>query len=143
LSAVLVDSNVLLDVRTADQEWREWSEMALAACADRGPLSIDPIIHAEISMGFSRAEELDEALPPSVFRRLPLPWEAAFLAGKAFLRYRRQGGARSAPLPDFYIGAHAVVSGLRLLTRDGSRYRTYFPSLDLIAPDHEGRGRAR
>lgn len=139
MSAVLVDSVVLLDVLTDDEEWGEWSEMALAACADRGPLAIDPIVHAEVSVAFSRTEELEEALPASVFRRLPLPWEAAFLAGKAFLRYRRRGGTKRAPLPCFYIGAHAAVSGLRLLTRDGSWYRSYFPSLDLIAPTDEGR----
>jgi len=97
-------------------------------------LVINPIIYAEVSMGFERIEELDEALPADSFRRDPLPWEAAFLAGKCFLAYRRRGGARRSPLPDFYIGAHAAVTGLPLLTRDARRYRTYFPHLHLLAP---------
>lgn len=100
-------------------------------------LVINPIIYAELSVGFERIEELDEVLPADSFRRDPLPWEAAFLAGKCFLAYRRQGGSRRSPLPDFYIGAHAAVMGLPLLTRDARRYRTYFPSLRLLAPDEE------
>lgn len=134
MSRVLVDSNVLLDVMTESAEWFEWSADALARCADAGELAIDPIIYAEISIRFERIEELEEALAPGRFLRLALPWEAAFLAGKCFVAYRRRGGARRSPLPDFYIGAHAAVSGLALLTRDAGRYRTFFPGLQLIAP---------
>ncbi|HET8662000.1 MAG TPA: type II toxin-antitoxin system VapC family toxin [Micromonosporaceae bacterium] len=130
----LVDSNVLLDVATADPQWSQWSAVALAAAANEGHLVINAIIYAEVSVGFSTVEELDDALPPEVFIRAPLPYEAGFLAGKAFLAYRRRGGAKTAPLPDFYVGAHAAVAGHRLLTRDARRYRTYFPTLDLIAP---------
>jgi predicted nucleic acid-binding protein len=131
---ILVDSNVLLDVLTDDPRWSPWSADALAEQAERDVLTINPIIYAEVSLGFVRIEELDAALPAPTFHRLALPWEAAFLAGKCFLTYRKRGGSRSAPLPDFYIGAHASVSGMRLLTRDAARYRTYFPKLRLIAP---------
>ena len=130
----LVDSNVLLDVLTEDPSWLVWSSQALATCADQGPLAVNPLIYAEVSIGFDRIEELDEALDAAVFQRRPLPWEAAFLAGKSFLQYRRRGGARSSTLPDFYIGAHALVEGLTLVTRDATRYRTYFPRLPLVAP---------
>jgi hypothetical protein len=111
----------------------------LARCAEGGMLVINPIIYAEISIGFERIEELDEVLPADSFRRDPLPWEAAFLAGKCFLEYRRRGGSRRSPLPDFYIGAHAAVAGLPLLTRDARRYRTYFPHLDLLVPTEQER----
>jgi len=131
---VLVDSNVLLDVLTEDPTWSGWSAEALARAAEREPLAIDPVIYAEVSIGFERIEDLESAIPAARFHRLALPWEAAFLAGKCFIAYRRRGGSRRSPLPDFYIGAHASVSGLRLLTRDGARYRTYFPKLRLIAP---------
>jgi len=131
---VLVDSNVILDVATDDPTWGGWSREALAAAADSEVLVINPIVFAEVSVGFERVEDLEEALPPDLYRRDPLSYEAAFLAGKSFITYRRRGGKRSAPLPDFYIGAHAAVAGFRLLTRDGRRYRTYFPSLPLIAP---------
>ncbi|MES1244993.1 MAG: type II toxin-antitoxin system VapC family toxin [Acidobacteriota bacterium] len=137
MSGVLVDANVILDVATEDPLWSEWSATMLARCADSGLLIINPIIYAEVSVGFDRIEELDEVLPADAFRRDPLPWEAAFLAGKCFLAYRRRGGARRSPLPDFYIGAHAAVKGLPLLTRDPRRYRTYFPHLSLLAPDEE------
>ena len=130
----LVDSNVLLDILTEDPRWSAWSAATLAEHADREVLAINPIIYAEVSIGFERIEALDEALPPSTFHRLALPWEAAFLAGKCFLAYRKRGGVRAAPLPDFYVGAHASVSGMTLLTRDAARYRTYFPKLQLIAP---------
>lgn len=134
MSGVLVDSNVLLDVVTEDRKWLRWSSDALARCAEEAILLINPIVYAEVSIGFPRIEDLESALPPEYFQSAPLPWEAAFLAGKSFLRYRRRGGARRSPLPDFYIGAHAAVSGLSLLTRDPARYRTYFPRLRLIAP---------
>ena len=131
---VLVDANVLLDVLTDDPVWASRSSAALARVADEARLAINPIVYAEVSIGFDRIEELDEALPADTFARLPLPWSAAFLAGKCFLRYRRSGGERRSPLPDFYIGAHAAVEGLPLLTRDEGRYRTYLPRLDLITP---------
>jgi predicted nucleic acid-binding protein len=130
----LVDSNVLLDVLTNDPRWFVWSAGALATQADRDVLAINPIIYAEVSIGFMRIEELDNALPTAAFHRLPLPWEAAFLAGKCFVAYRKRSGTRSSPLSDFYIGAHASVSQMTLLTRDAARYRTYFPRLHLIAP---------
>lgn len=134
MSAVLVDTDVLLDVLTEDPNWFDWSARQLQDCAARGPLCINPVIYAEVSVGFERIEELDEALPPADFERLPLPWEAAFLAGKAFLRYRHAKGARRSPLSDFFIGAHAAIARLPLLTRDARRYRTYYPSLELICP---------
>jgi predicted nucleic acid-binding protein len=130
----LVDTNVLLDVLTEDPTWLPWSLGALATAAEAGPIYLNPVIYAEVSMRFSRIEDLDEALPPQDFRRLDLPWAAAFLAGKAFLAYRRQGGSRTSPLPDFFIGAHAAVADLALLTRDPTRYRTYFPQVELVAP---------
>jgi predicted nucleic acid-binding protein len=134
MAGVLVDSNVLLDVLTEDPTWLEWSSAALAESAETEVLIINPLIYAEASVRFDRIEELDAALPPSLFRRDGLPWEAGFLAGKCFRAYRRGGGTRRSPLPDFYVGAHAAIRGHILLTRDGTRYRTYFPSLELIAP---------
>lgn len=134
MAGFLVDSNVLLDVLTEDPSWFEWSSSALARCAEEGPLAVNPLVYAEVSIGFERIEDLDEALDSAGFQRLALPWEAAFLAGKCFLRYRRGGGVRSSTLPDFYIGAHALVEGRTLLTRDAARYRTYFPRLALVAP---------
>lgn len=130
----LVDSNVILDVTTNDETWFDWSAEALSRAADESNLAINPIIYAEVSIGYRTIEEVEDLLSAADFRRLELPYEAAFLAGKAFLSYRRHGGSRTAPLPDFYIGAHAAVAGLRLLTRDARRYRTYFPTLTLIAP---------
>lgn len=130
----LVDSNVLLDILTEDPTWMAWSLDALAHAAETGPLYINPIIYAEVSVRFSRVEDLDDALPPADFRRLDLPWAAAFLAGKAFLAYRRKGGRRTSTLPDLYIGAHAAVGQLGLLTRDQGRFRTYFPSVELTSP---------
>ncbi len=134
MAPTLVDSNVLLDVITEDAEWFDWSAAALSAAASRTPLVINPIVYAEVSAGFERIEDVEEALPPSYYRRVPLPWEAAFLAGRCFVRYRRRGGPRRSPMPDFYIGAHAAVDGLTLLTRDPKRYRAYFPGLRLLAP---------
>jgi hypothetical protein len=96
---------------------------------------INAPIYAEVSIGYERIEDLEEAIPRTTFRREPLPYEATFLAGKAFLKYRRRGGQRTSPLPDFYIGAHAAVAGFRILTRDARRYRTYFPTVDLISPE--------
>jgi len=133
MGGTLVDSNVLLDLFTADPVWLEWSETQLADALDRGPTLINPIVYAEISISFERIEELEQALPPELERE-PLPWEAAFLAGKCFVEYRRRGGEKRSPLPDFYIGAHAAVTGRTLLTRDPSRYRSLFPRLALISP---------
>ena len=130
----LVDTNVLLDVITEDESWFEWSSSALARAAEDGPLFINPIIYAEVSVRFSRIEDVEDALPSSDYGRLALPWESAFLAGKAFLHYRRNGGTGSSTLPDFFIGAHAAVAGLQLLTRDANRYRTYFPTVQLTSP---------
>jgi predicted nucleic acid-binding protein len=129
-----VDSNVILDVATEDPQWGEWSAEQLEKLADATILVINPIIYAEVSIGFERIEELEHVLASDLFHREALPWEAGFLAGKAFLSYRRRGGIRQAPLPDFYIGAHAAICSYRLLTRDRSRYPTYFPTLDIISP---------
>lgn len=131
---ILVDSNVLIDVRTRDRRWFDWSASQLAAAADRSELAINPIIFAELSIDAEAIEAFDEELPAHLYRRLVLPYEAAFLAGRAFLSYRRRGGRRRSPLPDFFIGAHAAVSRLTLLTRDARRYRTYFPTVELISP---------
>lgn len=135
MSFVLVDSNVLLDVMTEDPSWFVWSSNAIEEAAESSRLVINPVIYAESSVRFSRIEDLDAALPTALFGREPIPYEAAFLAGKAYSRYRRLGGTRRSPLPDFFIGAHAAVAGYRLLTRDAARYRSYYPTIPLIAPD--------
>ena len=134
MKPTLVDSDILLDVATDDPTWADWSSRALEAAANESPLAINALIYAEVSIGFERIEQLEQAIPSNTFRREPLPYEAAFLAGKAFLKYRRRGGQRTSPLPDFYIGAHAAVSGFRILTRDPRRYGTYFPTVDIISP---------
>jgi predicted nucleic acid-binding protein len=132
---VLVDSNVLLDLMTEDPSWLVWSSKAIEEAAERSRLLINPVIYAEVSVRYSRIEDLDAALPTALFEREAIPYEAAFLAGKVYLRYRRLGGARRSPFPDFFIGAHAAVAGYQLLTRDAARYRAYYPTLPLIAPD--------
>ena len=134
-TATIVDSNILLDLFTRDEKWLAWSGQALQTASDTGPLVINPIIYSEVSVQFSRMEELDELLSPDDFIRAPLPWSASFLAGKCFTEYRKRGGAKRSPLPDFYIGAHAAVQKYRLLTRDAKRFRTYFPTVELIAPE--------
>jgi len=134
LTAVLVDSNVLIDLLNEDGHWYAWSASSIARIADRSRLVINPIIYGEISVHAPTIEELDDALPADLFAREALPYEAAFLAGKAFLAYRRRGGTKTSPLPDFFIGAHAAVAGYTVLTRDATRYRSYFPGLALIAP---------
>lgn len=134
MTDTLVDSNVILDIVTEDPQWFNWSAQMLATYAEQGNLIINPIIYAEVSIGFDQVESLEAALPTEFFRRELLPYEAAFLAGRCFLEYRRRGGQRRSPLPDFYIGAHAVTAGLPLLTRDNSRYQTYFPAIRLISP---------
>jgi predicted nucleic acid-binding protein len=135
MTGVLVDSNVILDVLTEDETWGEWSSGQIERLGDEITLIINPLIYAEVSVRFTAIEELDDALSEISFRREALPYTAAFLAGKQHLAYRRRGGARSLPLPDFFIGAHAAVAEYRLLTRDIGRYRTYFPTVGLIAPD--------
>jgi len=136
MAAILVDSNVLLDVLGNANAWTDWSAGALEAAGNTGRLIINPVIYGEVLVRFSSMEALDEALPESIFVRERMPFAAAFLAGKAFLSYRRRGGVRQSLLPDFLIGAHAAVLGYRLLTRDARRYRTYFPRIDLLAPEN-------
>ena len=131
---VLVDSNILLDVLTEDRTWFAWSSEKLAECAETNDLCINPIIYSEVSIGFKKIEELEEVLPKDYFKYLHLPYEAAFLAGKCFLKYRKARGNKRSPLPDFFIGAHAAVNGMTLLTRDMGRYHTYFPGLQIICP---------
>jgi len=135
LAASIVDSNVLLDVITEDPQWFQWSAAAIEEAAESSRLLINPVIYAEISVRFPTIEGLEAALPKGLLGREPIPYDAAFLAGKCFLQYRRRGGARSSTLPDFFIGAHAAVAGYRLITRDASQYRTYFPKLVLVAPE--------
>jgi hypothetical protein len=132
--ATLADSCVLLDVITGDEQWADWSAGQIAVAMDAGRVVINPLIYAEVSVGYETVEELDELLPASDYEREPLPYLAGFAAGKAFLRYRRGGGDKRSPMPDFYIGAHAAVAGYQLLTRDVRRYRMYFPTIDIIAP---------
>jgi predicted nucleic acid-binding protein len=134
VEATLVDSNVLLDYFDPDSEWFDWSAAMLSSAASRGRTVINPIIYAEVSVGFARIEDVETALPRQFFVRADLPWEAGFLAGRIFREYRRKGGLRRSPLPDFFIGAHATIAGLTLLTRDARRYRAYFPKLKIIAP---------
>ncbi len=134
MSRVLVDANILIDIATDDPNWAKWSADALEHAGRGRQLVINPLIYAEVSVAFSRIEDLDQLLPSGLFQREDLPWEAGFLAGKAYLGYRRRGGARTSPLPDFYIGAHAAVRDYALLTRDAARYATYFPTVQLITP---------
>ncbi len=131
----LIDSNVMLDVATRDPVWSSWSGSTLQRLADQGTLAINVIIYAELSVGYSSPDVLDDILSRMEVRREDLPWDAAFLAGKAFVGYRRRGGEKRSPMPDFFIGAHAACSGLVLVTRDAARYRTYFPNIELISPD--------
>jgi predicted nucleic acid-binding protein len=133
-AAVLVDSNIILDLASEDDEWLDWSASALERAASSYRLVINPIIYAEVSTRFDRVEDVDALAPAAYFERRALPWDAGFLAAKCFVTYRKRGGTRRSPLPDFYIGAHAAVEGLTLLTRDPKRYRDYFPKLRLIAP---------
>jgi predicted nucleic acid-binding protein len=135
VSATLVDSNVLIDVLSRDPEWVEWSGPAIRRVGATGPFVINEAIYAEVSVRYTRIEVLERELPADYFQREHTPWPAAFLAGKAFAEYRRRGGRRRSPLPDFFIGAHAAIAGLRLLTRDPGRYRSYFPTVELIAPE--------
>ena len=129
----LVDTSVLLDV-VAPSEWRDWSEQQLIEASERGPVAINQIISAELAAGFASKDGFERTLQGVGLVRLNLPWAAAWLASRAFVAYRNQGGTRSAPLPDFFIGAHAEAAGLVLLTRDPARIRAYFPAVELIAP---------
>lgn len=131
----LVDTNVLLDLVTDDPVWADWSLAQLEAASLRGPLSINDVVYAELAVRYDRVEALDRFLEAAGIAIATMPRAALFLAGKVFVQYRKAGGARTAVLPDFFIGAHAAVDQLPLLTRDVGRYRTYFPSLQLIAPD--------
>jgi predicted nucleic acid-binding protein len=139
MNSVLVDSNVILDVFEEDPRWVDWSESLLDQYSGTHTLSINPIIYAEVSIGFERLEELEEALTGCGFEMLEIPKQALFRAGKAFLEYRKRGGSKTSPLPDFFIGAHAEFSGLPLLTRDPARYTTYFPTVTVISPE-DGEG---
>ncbi len=132
-----MDSNILLDIATNDPAWSDWSGSALAECTEHATLVINPIIYAEVSIGYKTIEGLNAALPSNLYQRNPLPWEAGFLAGKCFLTYRRRGGTRSTPMPDFYIGAHAAIEQLALLTRDVNRFQTYFPKVEILGPSKD------
>ena len=135
MTATLVDTNVLLDLVTDDPAWSAWSVAQLDAAAVNGPLVIDGVVYAELSVRFATIEGLDAVVAEAGIVLAEIPREALFLAGKAFQRYRAAGGARTSVLPDFFVGAHAAVAGFRLLTRDARRFRTYFPTVDLVAPD--------
>lgn len=135
MAATLIDSNVLIDVLSESPEWSAWSAAAIREAGAVGPLVINEMIYAEVSSRYSRIELLEADLPVDYYQRERMPWSVAYLAGRVFVEYRRRGGPRRSPLPDFFIGAHAAIAGLRLLTRDASRYRTYFPTVELIAPN--------
>lgn len=135
MTATLIDSNVLIDVLVGNPAWSDWSDRALVDALEDGVVFVNQVVYSEISIGFPSIEECEWALDAQGIERIPLPWPAAFLAGRAFLDHRRRGGPKRSPLPDFFIGAHAAVEGRRLLTRDASRYRTYFPSIELITPE--------
>lgn len=134
MRATLVDTNVLVDYLDEDSEWFSWSADMLTDAAETGSVVVNPIIYAEIAVAFDSIEDVENALPLEYFVRAPIPWEAAFLAGKAFEQYRRRGGTQTSPLPDFFIGAHAAVTGMTLLTRNARHFRAYFPKLTIIAP---------
>jgi hypothetical protein len=134
MRGILVDSNIILDVFLDDPNWAEWSESKLEKFSALTKLYINPIVYSEISIGFKRIEELESVLNRAGFQMLDIPKEALFLAGKVFLKYRKNRGAKRSPLPDFYIGAHAAILEMELITRDESRYRTYFPTVKLISP---------
>jgi predicted nucleic acid-binding protein len=132
---ILVDSNILLDIFTEDPNWFEWSASTLSEYKSHDRLAINQLIYAEVSSHFENAEEVEQALPSAIFERVNIPWEAAFLAGRCFIEYKARGGARTSPLPDFYIGGHAAIAGITVMTRDPRRFRTYFPQVKLICPE--------
>jgi len=131
---ILLDTNILIDVITSNTAFGRRSANLLADLAESHELAINGIIYSELSVGFTRIEDLELALPEAMIKRLEIPWNAYFLAGKAFLHYKKKGGLRSSPLPDFYIGAHAAVAGIPIATRDVSRYKTYYPKVEIIQP---------
>ena len=133
MSSALVDTNVLIDVLT-DSQWGEWAAQQIATGLAEGNLVINQVVFAELAAGDLSLEDMDELLPPQTYFREDLPWEAAYLAGRAFANYRRGGGPRTSVLPDFLIGAHAAVKGYRLVTRDARRFRTHFPTVEIVAP---------
>ena len=135
MKGLLVDSNIILDVFLDDPIWAEWSEAVLSEYSTHAPLYINQIIYTEISIGFNKIEELEVALSKSGFQMLEMPKEALFLAGKAFLKYRKYKGAKKSPLPDFFIGAQAAVLDIELISRDKKRYQTYFPTVKIICPE--------
>ena len=135
MPGVLIDSNVILDLVLDDPRWADWSSRTLNSYAQGADLCINPVIYSEVSIGFQSIEELEEVILMGGFRILEIPKEALFLAGKIFLRYRKNKGTKRSPLPDFYIGAHAAVFKMDLMTRDTSKYRTYFPTLNIIHPE--------
>ena len=134
MNGILVDSCVLLDLFTDDAEWGDWSEKILGQYSQTNSLYINSIIYSEVSIGFNLIEEVEAAIEQAGIKVLELPREALFLAGKVFLNYRRSKGTMHSTLPDFYIGAHAIVSSFDLITRDISKFKTYFPDLNLIYP---------
>jgi len=134
MRGLIVDSNIILDIFLDDPNWADWSESALANYSVSTPLYINPIVYSEVSIGFEKIEELESALNKGGFQMLEIPKEALFLAGKAFQKYRKGKGIKSSPLPGFYIGAQAAILDIDLITRDVSRYRTYFPSIKIISP---------
>ena len=135
MTDTLVDTNILLDISGPDSVWKPWSTLRMTEAADEGELVINQLVYAELASGYARREHLEAVLPPASYRRESVPWDAAYMASVAFLEYRRRGGRRSSPLPDFFIGAHAAVRGYCLLTRDRGYYAGYFPKLDIISPD--------
>ncbi|MFZ5572170.1 MAG: type II toxin-antitoxin system VapC family toxin [Thermodesulfobacteriota bacterium] len=135
MTGVLVDSNIILDILLDDPNWADWSETVLADASQSSTLYINQIVYTEVSIAFQKIEELESALHNGGFQLLEIPKEALFLAGKAYLRYRKGKGAKQSPLPDFYIGAQAAVLGMDLITRDEGRYRTYFPTVRIICPE--------
>ena len=137
MTPVLIDTNVVIDIVGEDPVWRDWSEHALADALLSAPTIVNPIVYAELAARFDRVEDIDGLLRKLGLQREDLPWPAAFLAGRAHVEYRGRGGERRSPLPDFFIGAHAAVRRYTLLTRDARRYRTYFPSVNLICPDSD------
>lgn len=134
MKRILVDSNVILDLFLNDLKWADWSESKLEEYSDQASLYINSIIYSEISIGFGLIEDLESAINQAGFQLLEIPKEALFLAGKAYIKYKRRRGVKKTPLPDFFIGAQAAVLNLELLTRDVSRYQSYFPTVRLIAP---------
>lgn len=131
---ILVDTNILIDIASGDENWAEWSINALAGAMSRGPLAINAIIYSEFSLGFTSEKACDAEIERFGLTFLDLPKSAAFLAGRAFREYRKRGGSRSRALPDFFIGAHARVLGAPILTRDAGRYRAYFPGVEVLGP---------